>query len=78
MHTQHHRQAPVPTPTQKGTPPATQAAAAVAGVQSHKAPSVSTEAIQLCAYRKWEQAGKPPDSSMRFWLEAEQELARKK
>jgi len=30
--------------------------------------------IRLCAYQKWEAAGKPPGDGVPFWLEAEQEL----
>jgi hypothetical protein len=37
---------------------------------------VSLEDIRLCAYHKWEIAGKPTGDSVRFWLEAEQELVR--
>jgi hypothetical protein len=31
--------------------------------------------IQLCAFHKWEAAGKPTGDGVRFWLEAERELA---
>jgi hypothetical protein len=37
---------------------------------------VSPEEIRLCAYRKWEAAGRPPGDGVTFWLEAEQELRR--
>ena len=33
------------------------------------------DVIRCCAYRKWEGAGKPTGDGVRFWLEAEQELA---
>lgn len=33
------------------------------------------EDIQLCAFHKWEAAGKPTGDGVRFWLEAEKELA---
>lgn len=36
---------------------------------------VSEEAIRLCAYAKWEAAGKPGGDGTRFWFEAEKELA---
>lgn len=39
---------------------------------------VSEEAIRLCAYRKWETAGKPVKDSVAFWLEAERELSQTK
>ena len=35
---------------------------------------VSDEDIRLCAYQKWEAAGKPTGDGVQFWLEAEQEL----
>jgi hypothetical protein len=31
--------------------------------------------IQLCAFHKWEAAGKPTGDGVQFWLEAEKELA---
>ena len=36
------------------------------------------EDIRLCAYQKWEAAGKPTGDGVQFWLEAEQELAKGK
>jgi hypothetical protein len=36
---------------------------------------INEEAVRLCAYGKWETAGKPDGESFRFWLEAEQELS---
>ena len=39
---------------------------------------VSTDAIRLYAYRKWENAGKPAGDGMPFWLEAEKELVAEK
>jgi hypothetical protein len=32
--------------------------------------------VQLCAFYKWEAAGKPGGADVRFWLEAEEELVR--
>jgi len=40
----------------------------------HNGMSVSDEDIRLCAYRKWEAAGKPTGDGVQFWLKAEQEL----
>ena len=34
----------------------------------------SEEDIRLCAYRKWENAGRPPGDGVQFWLAAQQEL----
>ena len=39
---------------------------------------VSEEAIRLCAYQRWEAAGKPGGDGLKFWLEAEQELSHAK
>ncbi len=41
-------------------------------------PPVSVEAIRMCAYLKWEAAGKPQGDGCRFWFEAERELRQKK
>jgi hypothetical protein len=32
------------------------------------------EVVRLCAYTKWESAGKPAGDGVQFWLEAEREL----
>jgi len=45
-----------------------------AGNKSAATQVVSVEDIRLCAYRKWESAGRPTGDGLRFWLEAEQEL----
>ena len=34
--------------------------------------------IQVCAFQKWEAAGRPNSDGAQFWLEAEKELASKK
>lgn len=39
---------------------------------------VSEGAIRLCAYRKWETAGKPNGDGVRFWVEAEEQLSQAK
>jgi DUF2934 family protein len=51
---------------------------AASGDKVHQAPLVAAEDIRLCAYRKWESAGKPTGDGIPFWLEAEQELAQGK
>jgi DUF2934 family protein len=48
------------------------------GDQTQVGRSVSEEAIRLRAHKKWEAAGKPNGDSLRFWLEAERELAQGK
>jgi len=39
---------------------------------------VSEEAIRLCAYRKWQTAGRPRGDGVNFWLEAQRELSQVK
>lgn len=39
---------------------------------------VSEDDIRLYAYQKWENAGKPAEDGIRFWLEAEREVLQKK
>ncbi len=65
---------------QSGSPgPTTATQTAIAsGNKGRDAKSVSAEDIRLCAYRKWESAGRPTGDGLQFWLEAEQELARRK
>ena len=48
--------------------------AVASGDKEHNGSLVSAEDIRLCAYRKWENAGKPAGDGIQFWLEAEQEL----
>ena len=45
---------------------------------SPKGRPLSEEAIRLCAYQRWEAAGKPNGDGVHFWLEAERELAQTK
>ena len=40
--------------------------------------SVSEDAIRLCAYLKWEAAGRPAGDGCCFWVEAERELRQEK
>jgi hypothetical protein len=71
------------TPPQKPAPPAqpgpTQPKTTQPAVPSgDKREKVSADDIRLCAYRKWESAGKPPGDGIQFWLTAEQELVKGK
>ncbi|MCE9567948.1 MAG: DUF2934 domain-containing protein [Planctomycetes bacterium] len=43
-----------------------------------KTPAVSADEVRLCAYRKWESAGRPNGDGIEFWLKAEQELVSEK
>jgi Protein of unknown function (DUF2934) len=56
--------------------PSTSNTAVDSGDLDHDVRPGSAESIRLCAYRRWENAGKPIGDGMQFWLEAEQELAR--
>ncbi len=71
MHTKHKKRATLAQSSPTGPTPATQTAG---DDKEHNAQLVSAENIRLCAYRKWEAAGKPTGDSVQFWLEAEQEL----
>lgn len=71
--THNRKHATVP---QSGAPRPTNATQTVvtSGDKRKHAQRTSAEAIRLCAYRKWEIAGKPIGDGIQFWLEAEQEL----
>jgi hypothetical protein len=68
------------TPTRKtGTAPQSESKMQPALPTGHKGRKdllISAEDIRLCAYRKWESAGKPSGDGVQFWLEAEHELIR--
>lgn len=70
MNTQQRKSA---TSTHPGT---TTQSTVAAGGKEKNARSVSTEDIRLCAYRKWERAGKPSGDGVKFWLEAEHEMVK--
>jgi hypothetical protein len=44
------------------------------GATSPAAAPVSEDQVRLCAYLKWEAAGRPVGDGACFWLEAEREL----
>ena len=56
----------------------TKPAVSVLAEPSPTGKSVSDEVIRLCAYRKWETAGKPGGDGVDFWMEAERELSQAK
>ena len=73
MHT--HRHKPTTSAHPRPAAPARAPQPAVAPVEtSRHAASVSADDIRLCAYGKWERAGKPSGDGVQFWLEAEREL----
>ena len=56
--------------------PVTLLSAAVASADSSLIDALEQrDDIQRCAFHKWEAAGKPTGNDVRFWLEAESELA---
>lgn len=77
MHTHHRKPATAARTgsTTEKTPPQTPVAACEV---EHNTPAVSADDVRLCAYRKWERAGRPIGDGMQFWLEAERELKRGK
>jgi hypothetical protein len=75
--THHRKHATVPQSGPTGPTTATQTVVA-SGDKGQHAQLASTESIRLCAYRKWERAGKPSGDGIQFWLEAEQELMKRK
>jgi len=77
MHKHHHKRATLAQSGSAGPTTATQTAVA-SGDKDHNAQLVSVEDIRLCAYRKWESAGKPTGNGIQFWLEAERELVQGK
>ncbi len=73
MHARDHKSSTT-THSSQTRPTTTTKAAVASDDKVHKAHLVTPEVIQLCAYRKWENAGKPSGDGIPFWLEAEQEL----
>jgi hypothetical protein len=70
------------TATQEKSAPATpsrepqvgQTPAPASGPPAPNGKTVCEEDIRLCAYCKWEAAGRPGGDGVSFWLEAEKEL----
>ena len=67
MSQHHHKHAPV-AHAGPGKP------ATVSNTADDTGKLASHDHIRLCAYQKWETAGKPTGDGVQFWLEAEQEL----
>jgi hypothetical protein len=62
-------------PSIKGVAKPKPAVPSALGGPSFKDRIMSEETVRLCAYRKWETAGKPEGDGVNFWLEAERELS---
>jgi hypothetical protein len=69
----HHKHATL-THAGPGKPTTATKAVVASGDKDHNGKVVSDENIRLCAYQKWEAAGKPAGDGVQFWLEAQQEL----
>jgi len=76
--TQHHHKHATLTRPDPGNAKTPTKAAVVSGNKDHDAQLACAEAIRLCAYQKWENAGQPNGDGRQFWLEAEQELTQPK
>jgi len=70
-HQHKHASLPDAGPAKPTAP--TKAAVALSD-NDHNGKLVSDEDLRLCAYQKWEAAGKPAGDGVEFWLAAEQEL----
>ena len=75
MHTHRHKPATLAQPRPTA---ATTTLPAAPGNKDHSTRQVAADDIRLCAYRKWERAGKPTGDGIPFWLQAEQELVQGK
>jgi len=67
-----------PTPAHASSTNPAPTVAADCGDCKPNGKSVTEEVVRVCAYQKWEAAGKPGGDGVRFWLEAEQELSQAK
>jgi Protein of unknown function (DUF2934) len=71
--TEHKDKHSTMTRAAPGEPTTSTKAAVGSRDNERRVKSVSDEDMRLCAYRKWEAAGKPTGDGVQFWLEAEQE-----
>ena len=76
--TRHHHKHATLAHAGPGKPTTPTKAAFASGDSVHNGKLVSDEDIRLCAYQKWEAAGKPTGDGVQFWVEAEQELVQRK
>ncbi len=72
--TQHHHKHATLAHAGTGKPTTPTKADVASGDNDNKGKSVSDECIRICAFQKWEAAGKPSGDGVQFWLEAEQKL----
>jgi hypothetical protein len=76
--TQHHKQYVSTHHHMSQTANGTEIAEASELREAQSGESVGCDDIRLCAYQKWEEAGKPSGDGVEFWLEAEHELVHAK
>jgi Protein of unknown function (DUF2934) len=74
----HHHKHASHMDASPGKPTSQSNAAIVSSDNDHNGKLAFLEDIRLCAFQKWEAAGKPSGDGVPFWLEAEQELVLKK
>lgn len=72
--TKHHHKQDTQAHAGPGIPTTPTKAAIASSDNVHNGTLVSDEDIRICAYQKWEAAGKPAGDGVQFWLQAEQEL----
>jgi len=72
--TKHHQKHVTPAQADPGKPTTSPTAVVATSDIGHDGKAFSDEDIRICAYQKWEAAGKPAGDGVQFWLEAEQEL----
>ncbi len=75
---QHHRTHATLTHAGPGKPTTLSNTAVASSATDHHGRLAWYEDIRLCAYQKWEAAGRPTGDGIQFWLEAEQELVKRK
>jgi hypothetical protein len=72
-----HQKKRAATPHSGSNGPATTTQPAITSREKKpEAQLITAEEIRLCAYRKWESAGKPTGDGIQFWLAAEHELVK--
>jgi hypothetical protein len=72
--TKHHHKQDTQAHAGPGKTTTPTKAAVASSDNVHNGKLVSEEDIRICAYQKWESAGKPTGDGIQFWLEAEREL----
>lgn len=74
MQNNHHKPETSARPASVQLPSGAQSGVTSGTNQRVQAGQTKSEVVRLCAYQKWEAAGKPNGDGVNFWLAAEQEL----